>query len=183
MSANTGADAYRRELLRLLDEAYRGPAWHGASLRGALRGVDPGEALWTPPGGGNSIWALLLHAAYARHVVRGRVAPDTRDTFPVALDRPWWPKIVLGERDALSRAWRRDLALLDDQHRRLTEVVRALPGAALVRAGRGRQAPPGQQISGVALHDTYHTGQIKLLRAMRKRAGVNSDIGCGAART
>jgi len=37
-------------LLGWLDEAYAGPAWHGPSLRVAIRGVDAGTAGWRPGG-------------------------------------------------------------------------------------------------------------------------------------
>ncbi len=37
-----------RLLLRLLDEGYSRNAWHGANLRGAIRGLDPRVAAWRP---------------------------------------------------------------------------------------------------------------------------------------
>ena len=167
MSANTGAtlEAYRAELLRILHEAFAGPAWHGASLRTALRGVDAQEALWRAPATTNRIWDLVAHAAYTRHIVRRRIDPDGTEDFPMAIERSWWPRVEL---DGLAphAAWRRDRALLSQQHARLVQLVESLPAKRLTERRPGKKHVWGIEISGVALHDTYHGGQIGLLRRM-----------------
>ncbi len=53
-----------RALVRLLDEAYSGRAWHGPTLRGALRGVGWREAHRHPGVGRHSIRAIVVHAAF-----------------------------------------------------------------------------------------------------------------------
>jgi hypothetical protein len=145
-------------LVALLDEAFTGPAWHGPSLTGALRGVTPAEARWRPAPGRNTIWELVLHAAYTKHVVLGRLVGRTRFARP--LRRAWWP---VAPDPADDSAWRRDRGLLEASHRALVEAVQDASAAALARGGR---RPLIEQLAGAALHDTYHGGQISLLRKL-----------------
>ena len=63
--------------------------------------------------------------------------------------------------------WRADLALLEEQHRKLRDAVAALPARTLQR-----KVPNGataeQSILGIAMHDVYHAAQIQLLKALRR---------------
>jgi hypothetical protein len=149
----------RARVLALLEEAFAGPAWHGPSLTGALRGVTPAEASWRVAPGRNTIWELLLHAAYTKYVVRGRLLGQA-ERFPRPLQRAWWPALP-GRPDA--GAWRRDRALLGAAHRALVEAVVTATEAQVRRRLR---RPLLEQIAGAALHDTYHGGQIGLLRKL-----------------
>ena len=148
-----------------MEEAFRGPAWHGPSLTTALRGVNASEAAWRPAPGRNTIWELVLHAAYAKHVVLGRLTQH-RGSFGRALRRPWWPAPT---EPADERSWRRDRALLTASHTALVGAVRRASSAELRRRVRH---PMVEHLAGVALHDTYHGGQISLLRKLfRARRG------------
>ncbi|HEU5170472.1 MAG TPA: DinB family protein [Gemmatimonadales bacterium] len=151
----------RAALLRLLHEAFVGPAWHGPSVAAALRGARAAEALWRPAQGRNTIWELVLHLAYSKHVVLRRLTGHA-GRFPRRLRRPWWPALP---RPADEAAWQRDRALLEDCHRALVAAVQAAPGAALARVTR---RPLAEHVAGIALHDTYHGGQIRLLRKLRE---------------
>jgi DinB family protein len=163
--ASSDLATYRAELLRILHEAYAGPAWHGSSLRGALRGVDADEAMWRGPGLRNRIWDLVAHAAYTRHLVRRRLEPETTDAFPMVVERSWWPRVELNGLSA-DAAWRRDRALLADQHAKFIAFVESLPAKRLIERRPGKKHVWGVEISGVALHDTYHGGQIGLIRRL-----------------
>ena len=67
-----------RTLVALLEEAYAGPAWHGPSLRGSLRGVTAAQAAWRPADGPHNIWEVVVHAAYWKYTVHRRIAGDKR---------------------------------------------------------------------------------------------------------
>lgn len=59
------------------------------------------------------------------------------------------------------------LAALDDTQRRLAEVI---PTADLdADSGHERQPTVGQRVRFLYFHDTYHTGQTELLRALAGR--------------
>jgi hypothetical protein len=148
-------------LLEVMDQAFDQKAWHGTTLRGALRGLTPTQALWRPAANRHNIWELTLHAAYWKYAVRRRLADDAVGSF----DRKPsdWPAIP---DPADPRAWKRDVAFLENEHRRLREVVRGLSPAALsLRSPRGVWTN-AQEIHGIAAHDLYHTGQIQLIKRL-----------------
>lgn len=157
---------YRKELVRLLSEAFTGPAWHGPALRSALRGVTAVEAAWRPGRGRNSIQELALHAAYAKHRVLRRLAPDQAAKFPRSVARGWWPVVSASAERSARRQWEEDSALPQVYHDRLIAIVRVLPERRLHSRRGATRFTLGQEISGIALHDIYHAGQIRLLRRL-----------------
>lgn len=146
-------------LLPLVDEAYDHSAWHGPNLRGPLRGVSAAEAAWRPQFGRHNIRELVAHAAYWKYAVRRRLTGGKRGAFPLEgsnwIDRP--------ESEA---SWREDIALLDEEHRLLREVIVALPESRFSpSASAGRQSA-ARLIRGICAHDIYHAGQIRLVKAL-----------------
>jgi len=159
----TPRDARTRLLLELLDQAYSGKSWNGATLRGSLRGVTPKLALWRPGPGRPRIWDYLLHCAYWKHTVRRRITGGRVEEFPRSPAN--FPDLPARPTAAALRA---DLRLLEAEHRALREVVETMSAAALGRrAGRWRHV---EQIHGVAAHDCYHTGQIQLIKRLAATA-------------
>jgi hypothetical protein len=68
------------------------------------------------------------------------------------------------------KSWRAEREILDRQHRALRAAVAAFPPDRLrspLPGTRGRTAL--REIAGIALHDVYHTGQIQLIKALRKK--------------
>jgi uncharacterized damage-inducible protein DinB len=155
-------EAPSRELIAwALGESYAGPAWHGPTVQDALRGVTVDQAIRRPAPGRNTVRELVLHLAYGRHLMLRRMHPDTpAEPFPYPLRHPWWPRPSAVKTEA---AWRADLALLDEYHARLlSAVARARDAALRRRRGRNRRTI-AQELLGMALHDTYHAGQIRLI--------------------
>jgi len=157
-------------LLALLDEAYDHPAWHGPNLRGALRGLSGEQAVWRPAPGRNSIWQIALHCAYWKYAVYRRLSGEgARGSFPRKPSN--WPALP-SRCEAAS--WKADLALLDEQHRRLREGVATFPAERLGRSlGKSTAV---RLIYGIAAHDLYHAGQVRLLIKLSggKRKGKRS---------
>ena len=151
-------------LLRVLDQAYDQKSWHGTTLRGSLRGVTAAEALWRPAPDRHNIWELSLHAAYWKYVVGRRLSEATAvGSFE---RRPSnWPSIPT---PADARAWRRDVALLEAQHRKLRETVTRLSPSALQKRSPKGVWTYAEEIHGVAAHDLYHTGQIQLIKRLMR---------------
>ena len=144
-------------LLEILDQGYERKAWHGANLRQSLRGVSQQLAAWRPAPGRHNIWEIAVHAAYWKYAVRRRLRGDKRGSFALK-GRNWFKRPV----ELNEKAWRTDLALLESEHRQLRQAV------ANYLAGKTRQVPV-DFIFGVAFHDVYHAGQIRLLRRLQRR--------------
>jgi hypothetical protein len=148
-------------LLEIMDQAFDQKSWHGTTLRGALRGVTPEQALWRPAPKRHNVWELTLHAAYWKYVVRRRLSGAAVGSFDRKPSN--WPAIP---DPADLRAWKRDVALLDSEHRKLRELVSGLsPSALKLRSPRGVWTY-AEEIHGVAAHDLYHTGQIQLIKRL-----------------
>ncbi len=146
-------------MLTLLDEAYKKKTWHGPNLRQAIRGVSAKRAAWRPGPGRHNIWEETVHAAYWKYAVRRRMEGGKRGTFALKGSN-FFPRPEKG--NAGEAAWRKDKELLEQEHRALRasieKVLETPRGAKFLR-----------QIYGVALHDVYHAGQIRLLRRLTGR--------------
>ncbi|HEY7877740.1 MAG TPA: DinB family protein, partial [Gemmatimonadaceae bacterium] len=150
-------------LVRTLLENYGGGAWHGPSVRQALRDLDARAARWRPAPGRHNIWEIVLHLAYARHRVIGRLTDRPRTRFPRALEAPWWPAVPVLGGDV---EWSADMELLAELQRRLLETVEHIPAERLASLGRGRSVTYGIEVLGLATHDAYHAGQMQLIRRL-----------------
>lgn len=159
------ADAHERMravLIRMLDEGFDKTAWHGPNLRGAVRRVSPAMAVWRPKGARRSIADLVVHCAYWKYAVRRRIVGGKRGSFPLKGSN-WFAlptKIT-------KKQWDEYLKLLDEEHAQLRETLATAPWSAM-----GHKRDPGQPapfVHGIAMHDTYHAGQIRSLKAMYGR--------------
>ena len=140
------------ELLEFLDEAFDKKSWHGPNLRGALRGVTAAQAAFRAFPGKHNIWELALHCAYWKYVARRRLTGEKRGSFVLKGSNFFERPLRDGAREA---AWQADLEILSLQHLHLRQVVAAL---------KRESSEQRHLIRGVAAHDLYHAGQIRLLR-------------------
>lgn len=153
-------DAPSREtIIAELDEVYHGPAWHGPSLRESLDGVTASVAAFKVAEHRNSIWELVQHLTHGRHLLIERLTQTTFE-FPSAVREPWWP---VANSDVSESSWRGELKLLDDYHQRLVDAVRDASDAQLSRIPNAGDQTLAQQLLGMAIHDAYHAGQIRLI--------------------
>lgn len=162
-AAGRRTDPRTELLLEILDQAFDRKGWHGTTLRGSLRGVTPVEALWRPAPGRHNIWELTVHAAYWKYAVRRRLAGDAAGSF--ARKPSNWPEVPATPDD---RAWKRDIVLLEGEHRLLRDVVRTMPPARLDERSPKGVWTNAEEIHGVGAHDLYHTGQIQLIKRLMR---------------
>jgi hypothetical protein len=144
-------------LLANLDAAYDTRGWHGTSLRGSLRGLTPSDVYWRPPKARHNIWELVAHAAYWKYAVRRKLAGGKRGSFSLKGSN-FFESPAHGNEGA----WRDVVELLDIEHHQLRGVIESLDDAALADPKKLRM------IYGVAAHDVYHTGQIQLIKRLRR---------------
>ena len=147
-------------LLQVLDAAFERRGWHGATLRGALRGVPAEQAAWRPQPDWNSIWTLTLHCAFWKHEVRRRITGDDSIVFPRSPAD--WPAVPAPD----EKQWKADVKLLAVEHAALRDAVAKLRPSVLGRKTKRKQWTYAEEIHGVAAHDCYHTGQIQLLKKL-----------------
>jgi hypothetical protein len=150
-------------LLHALGEAYDRRAWHGMALKGSVRGLTAKQADWRPAPGRHNIREIVVHAAYWKYRVRRRLTGERAGSFP--FDGVNW----FSRSGADEKAWNEEKRVLEREHRVLLAAVARFPAARLARPlSRGGRRTALREIAGIALHDVYHTGQIQLLKALRK---------------
>jgi hypothetical protein len=146
-------------VLAILDEGYEKKTWHGPNLKQAIKGVTAKQAAWRPGAGRHNIWEVALHAAYWKYALRRRIDGGKRGSFALKgsnfFARP--------EKGKLSEAaWRKDKELLEQEHRALRAAV-----SKVLETPRAKKLLPS--LYGVAFHDIYHAGQIRLLRRLMEK--------------
>jgi hypothetical protein len=150
---------YAQLLLDLQEEGYQRKTWHGPNLKQSIKGVTAKQAAWRPSPGRHNIWELTLHATYWKYVVRRKLEGGKRGSF-VLKGSNFFLRPEKGKVN--EAAWKADKALLEREHRAMR--------AAITKTLRIPQ--PGKvlrMIYGVAFHDIYHAGQIRLLRRLMER--------------
>ncbi len=150
-------------LLHIVDQAFDTKAWHGTTLRGALRGLTPEVALWRPASGRHNIWEYLLHAAYWKYIVRRRLTRDRSIRFPRTPSN--WPS---PPDPVTAKSLKADIRLLVEEHRLLREAIAGFPARRLNAKAPESQWTYGEHIHGIAAHDLYHTGQIQLVKRLSR---------------
>ena len=143
-------------VLQLLEEGFERKTWHGPNLRQSLKGVTASQAASRPAPGRHNIWELALHSAYWKYAVRRRIEGGKRGSF-ILKGSNFFARPEEGK--TTEAAWRADLALLEREHNELERAIRRV-----LKTPRARKLLPS--LYGIAFHDIYHAGQIRLLRRL-----------------
>ena len=152
-----------RSLLGLLEEGFQRRAWHGTNLLGSIRGLSPAAAAWRPAPGRHNIWELIVHCAYWKYAVTRQLTGAKPGSFA-------YQGSNFFERNRGTRAdLARDVALLKRCHAELVAAVKRVKPAQLGKKPAGGKWTRQRSIVGAAFHDTYHTGQIQLVKRLRNR--------------
>ena len=145
-------------LLDLVDEAFDRKAWHGPNLWGAVRRLRAEEASARPAPLRPSVHEIVLHCAYWKYAVRRRLTGEKRGSFALKGSN-WWKR----EGAEALVSWKSDLSLLLDEHKRLRAVIESFPAAGLEGRSGTSRITARRLIAGVAAHDVYHAGQVRLI--------------------
>lgn len=150
-------------LVQQLEESYHTRAWHGTNLRGSIRGLSLEKLCWRPSPKRHNIWEVVVHCAYWKYIVRRRLTGEKHGSFPLKGSNFFKRPVERTE-----SAWKHDVRLLEEMHFLLVEEVKKLSDSDLTMYPNGSQFNNLQTISGIAMHDVYHAGQIQLLKRLQK---------------
>ncbi len=150
-------------LLESLDRGYNLASWHGPNLRSSLKGVDAALASRRPGKERHNVWEIAVHCAYWKYVVRRKLLGEKRGSFPLKGSNFF---VRPEGKSGIERAWKEDLALLDQVHQSLRDVVSTLDPESLGVKLKGGRTTVQRMILGVAAHDVYHAGQIQLVKKL-----------------
>ena len=146
-----------RIILALLDEGFSRKTWHGPNLAQSLKGLSAQQAAWRPAPGRHNIWEVTLHSAYWKYAVRRRIEGGKRGSFALKGSN-FFVRPEKG--NATEKAWKADRELLVKEHQALRLAMQKV-----LRSPRAEKILP--MLYGIAFHDVYHAGQIRLLRRLR----------------
>ena len=144
-------------MLAALRGAFVAKGWHGPSVLQSLSGLRAKKARKHRAGAAHSIHEVVDHLEYWEHVAIHYVR---RGRPPKRLRKDW-------AKPSLSFA--KSVCRLRVTHRVLVAAIALLKEADLerpVRTVSRRRLSLGQVLHGVAAHDSYHAGQIRLLRTL-----------------
>lgn len=151
-------------LLQAIEEGYSKKAWHGTNLRGSIRGLAAKDALWRPGKNRHNIWEIVVHCAYWKYIVRRRILEEKRGSFPVEGSN--WFIRPIGRID--EKEWKQDIKLLDDMHKLLVTAIKTIKSSNLSNKPHGSKVDNRAIITGIAMHDVYHAGQIQVIKRMMR---------------
>ena len=161
-------------ILNELEKGHAGDPWHGPSRASVLADVTLDEAA-RRPGGGHTMWELVLHmTSWTREVARRLREGSPHE--PVEGD---WPPMGAH----VEARWHTAVEHLDAAHADVIAAIRALRDGQLDEmVGADRHAPTGSGVSyremlhGLAQHDAYHTGQISILKRLYRGADARATV-------
>jgi uncharacterized damage-inducible protein DinB len=154
-------------IARLLELTFDGQAYHGPSVRQALKDIDAGIAARRPEGGLHTIWELVGHLTselrHARALLEGNAEPWVAG-------RTTWSALPTPS----PAAWVQALSDLENANREFVSAVERLDDAVLdedlVQVHRTYYV----MLHGMVQHSAYHAGQISILKRQLKSA--NRDV-------
>lgn len=134
-----------------------------ASLDQALHGVIAAEAAWTSSGISNSIWQIVNHLIFWNedviHRINGTENPHKAEGNDETFGNPGDPEDEIG--------WAQTVQRLYDVMIKLKTVIADLDDEKLSTPYAANSTSIERLLSNIMMHDTYHLGQIVLLRKLQ----------------
>jgi uncharacterized damage-inducible protein DinB len=122
---------------------------HSAPWKAGLESLSAQQALWVPPGGKRCIWHIVRHVAFWRELYLRILDGEKRNEDEVKR-RNWEP---LPE-DTSDAAWRAEIERFDALTERVSAAIESSPESS-------------RKLIYFMEHDSYHFGQIMLLRTLQ----------------
>ena len=136
-----------------------GGAWHGAAACEILDTVTPLEAAATPVPGGHSIWVLVRHIAAWRRAVTATLRGEPIKELPKEVDFPTVDAVT-------PEAWQAAKDELQQSSDEFQAALAELTDEQLAQPSPGQKIPLAGSVQVLLQHDTYHLGQIALLKKL-----------------
>ena len=146
----------------MLTQTFDGKAWHGPSFMDVLQDVDKEQASERPIEVRHTIWEIVNHCSYWMEVATiaslNEKIPDTKSTED-------WPKMGKTDED-----WIKAQDRLKNAYEKLVNSIKGLNEALLTQKihgsynGKLYTTTYRKVLHGISDHNTYHAGQIAILR-------------------
>jgi uncharacterized damage-inducible protein DinB len=148
-------------LLEQLDVHCNEDEWF-VSIETALRGITASEASWSASEKSNTIWQIVNHLMFWNNDVIHRLKGTENPVVPADNDetfgRPGNPDDEIG--------WQQTVKRFTEVMRKLRVAIESLDETNLDTEYRSDSPLIRRLLGNVMMHDTYHIGQIVLLRKL-----------------
>jgi uncharacterized damage-inducible protein DinB len=149
-------------LLEQLDMHCHENDWF-ATMDQALQGVTAAEAAWTSSGISNSIWQIVNHLIFWNedviHRIKGTENPHKAENNEETFGNPGDPEDEIG--------WGKTVQHFSEVMNHLKTVIAELDDEKLKAPYAANRYSIERLLSSIMMHDTYHLGQIVLLRKLQ----------------
>ncbi len=154
------------DLLKELNKAYQGDAWHGSNVRAILQEVKPEMAFVRPVPQAHTIAEILLHMTGWTEEVTSRLAGGEAK-LPLRGDWPVPSATTPEAWDRMLADFYRSNEQLLDCCAQLSEEQWHTPFAESRSRELGTGVSKRELLNGLIQHHAYHAGQIALLAKYR----------------
>lgn len=132
------------------------------SMEVALEGITSVEAAWSY-NQSNTIWQIVNHLIFWNndviHRLKGTVNPKQANNNEDTFGEPGSPEDEIG--------WEQTLSELHGVMQGLRDVIASLDDGTLDLPYRENSASTRRLLSNIMMHDTYHIGQVVLMRKLQ----------------
>ncbi len=140
---------------------YEGVAWHGSSLKENLEGITTKQAFQRPLPSFHNIAELVVHLINWRNFVIQKLQGNADFSIELDTSADW---AVLNEES--EEVWQNALERLEKSQETLLALLKNTEDQILSQKVKSNQAEHTYYVMlhGIIQHDTYHNGQIALLK-------------------
>jgi uncharacterized damage-inducible protein DinB len=142
-------------IAKLFADLQHGDCWIGTNFKDALQGVDAALATKHIRRHSNNIWQLVFHLTYWRTTVINRINDS--------LEPPPFQDFALPD-DLNEANWKQALIDFENTYHQLRSTLLHFKEQNLDKPSPRPEQTYYQLIYGCLQHDTYHLGQIVLLK-------------------
>lgn len=151
----------KTELLDNLKTCFNGDPWHGNSLCRQLENLEPETALFRMSPGNHNIVEIIRHITlwreFALQKLKGNIG------FNLKFDtQEEWPVVNYCTREDLIQV----ILTLNENQKWLIHEIEKFDESSYKEIVPGRNYNFIYLLSGIIYHDTYHSGQIGLIRSV-----------------
>ncbi|OCA82648.1 DinB family protein [Bacillus sp. FJAT-27986] len=134
-----------------------------ASMNQALHGVTAAEAAWRSSENSNSIWQIVNHLIFWNedviHRIKGTENPHKPENNEETFGNPGDPEDEI--------RWAQTVQRLNEVMSKLKTVIADLEDEKLKTLYAANRYSIERLLSNIMMHDSYHIGQIVLLRKLQ----------------
>ncbi|MCZ2855886.1 MAG: DinB family protein [Candidatus Bathyarchaeota archaeon] len=149
-------------IVETLRQTFDGRAWHGPSFTDVLNGVDKTQAIERPIKARHTIWEIVNHCTFWMEAVTRALHSESMPDIESTED---WSKMGKTDED-----WTNAQEKLKKAYEELVNSTKNLNEAQLTQKihgsydGQPYATAYRRMLHGISDHNTYHAGQIALLR-------------------